>query len=66
VVEVMVGVGGDGHGGCGGVGGGGGGADEGHSAVSYFIKLWSPPRPERLWGPPNLLPNGYQGLFPWG
>jgi hypothetical protein len=26
----------------------------------------SPPRPERLWGPPSLLPNGYQMLFPWG
>jgi hypothetical protein len=25
-----------------------------------------PPRPERLWGPPNLLSNGYQELFPWG
>jgi len=24
-----------------------------------------PPRPERLWGPPNLLSNGYQGFFPW-
>jgi amino acid transporter len=22
----------------------------------------SPPRPERLWGPPSLLRNGYQGL----
>jgi len=21
----------------------------------------SPPRPDRLWGPPNLLPNGYRG-----
>jgi hypothetical protein len=22
--------------------------------------------PERLWGPPILLSNGYQELFPWG
>jgi len=21
---------------------------------------------ERLWGPPSLLSNGYQGPFPWG
>jgi hypothetical protein len=26
----------------------------------------SPPRPERLWAPPSLLPNGHQGLCPWG
>jgi hypothetical protein len=26
----------------------------------------SPPRPERLWSPPSLLSNGYQGLFPGG
>jgi hypothetical protein len=26
----------------------------------------SPPRPDRLWDPPSLLSNGYQGLFPWG
>jgi hypothetical protein len=26
----------------------------------------SPSRPERLCGPPSLLSNGYQGLFPWG
>jgi hypothetical protein len=26
----------------------------------------SPPCPDRLWGPPSLIFNGYQGLFPWG
>jgi hypothetical protein len=26
----------------------------------------SPPRLDRFWGPPSLLSNGYQGLFPWG
>jgi hypothetical protein len=23
-------------------------------------------RPDRLWGPPSLLPNDYRGLFLWG
>jgi len=35
-----------------------------------YPKQWeffsSPPRPDRRWGPPSLLSNGNQGLFPWG
>jgi len=28
--------------------------------------LSSPPCPDRLWGAPRLLSNGYQGPFPGG
>jgi hypothetical protein len=31
--------------------------------VYKFIS--SPPCPNRLWVPPSLLSNGYEGLFPW-
>jgi hypothetical protein len=33
----------------------------------HFIKFFFSPRlPDRLWGSPNLLSNGCQGLFPRG
>jgi hypothetical protein len=35
--------------------------------VPVWSKIFSTPRlPDRLWGPPNLLPNGYRGSFPGG
>jgi hypothetical protein len=35
--------------------------------VPVVLRIFSSSnRPNRLWGPPNFLPNGYQGLFPRG
>jgi hypothetical protein len=46
------------------------GLDDRGSRVRFPVVGWeffsSPPRPDRLWGPPNLLFNVYQELFPWG
>jgi hypothetical protein len=31
-----------------------------------FLLSYSKERPDRLWGPPNLIYNGYRELFPGG
>jgi len=37
------------------------------SSKSWQGKRFSLPKcPDRLWHPPSLLFNGYQGLYPWG
>jgi len=35
---------------------------ESRQGLEFFT---SPPLSDRLWGPPGLLSNGYQVLFPW-
>jgi len=40
------------------------GLDEGGSITHSSKKFFSPKGPHWLWGPPNLLFNGYWELFP--
>jgi hypothetical protein len=45
------------------------GLDDRGSSVLFPVGAGNfspPPRRERIWGPPSLLSNGYQGLFTRG
>jgi len=39
---------------------------DGLSPITDWEFFSSPLCPDWLWGSASLLPNGYQGLFPWG
>jgi hypothetical protein len=40
---------------------------DGPSLIPGRVKFFSSPQhPDRLWGPPSLLSNGYQGFFTGG
>jgi hypothetical protein len=42
-----------------------GGVNDSSSPGRGWEFFFSPPRPDRLWGPPSLLYNGYEGLSLW-
>jgi hypothetical protein len=42
------------------------GTATGYELVCRVQFFFPPQRPERLWGPPSLLSNGYRGLIPGG
>jgi hypothetical protein len=40
--------------------------DRGFESQQRLGIFSSPPRPDRLWSPPNFPSNEFQGFFPWG